>query len=109
MGRGPLLHPITGEDIGNVSVSYYRELLKIPEFRIRGWKGLEEALKRAQELADAKTAPTNDGGDGSTKEFGENENNTSDDPTKRGGNGVYGAPTPKDEPLNRADERENDD
>jgi phage portal protein BeeE len=108
MGRGPLLHPITGEDIGNVSVSFYRELLKIPEFRIRGWKGLEEALKQAQELADAKTAPTDDGGDGSAKEFGENENNTSDDPTKRGGNGVYGAPTPKDEPLNRANEREND-
>lgn len=104
IGKGPLLHPITGEDIGNVTVSHYRELIKIPEFRVHGWSGLKKALERQSMLDEATTAPPDTGeNDGAS---GENSNNTSDDPTQRGGNGAYGAPNPKDKPLNRADERE---
>lgn len=93
-GRGPLVHPVTGEDIGNVTLSTYRELVKVPEFRVKGFAGLEEALERARTMEDAKTSP---GGD-----FGTNSNNTSDDPTKRGGNGVNSAKKPADDkPMNQ--------
>lgn len=98
-GQPPLLHPLTGEDIGNVTLAFYREIVKIPEFRVKGLAGLEEAIQRQTTLDQAKTSPP--GGNG------ENTNNTNPDESQRGGNGASGAPNPKDKPLNRADERDN--
>lgn len=95
-GEPPLLHPVTGEDVGEVTLSYYREIVKVPEFRTKGFAGLEEALKRQQETADAlteaKTSPQpNDG---------TNSNNTKSAKSERGGNGVNSAKKPKDKAYN---------
>lgn len=100
-GRGPLLHPITKEDIGNVTVSMYRELLKIPEFRLKGWAGLQEALEREREQVKNNTTSV---GTSVDDDFGKNSNNTNPDPSQRGGNGVYSAPRPKDRAYNQRDD-----
>lgn len=96
-GRGPLLHPITGEDIGNMTVSMYRALIKIPEFQLKGFAGLEEALKREMN----EDQPSSEGPDFSDEDFGTNSNNTNPDPSQRGGNGVWSAPRPKEKAYNQ--------
>jgi hypothetical protein len=107
-GDGPLLHPITDEDIGNVTLSMYREWTKIPDFLTKGLAGLEDSLKRTVEQADKTLEETSDNASGDDKAPGENENNTSDDPAQRGGNGVYSAPKPKDKPMNQRNDADLD-
>lgn len=104
-GRPPLLHPVTGEDIGNMTLSAYRAALKVPGFLSKGLKALEDhakTLERQAKLQEAKltqgTQPNDGSGDFAD---GENSNNTSNDPNARGGNGVYSAPKPKEKAMNQ--------
>jgi hypothetical protein len=95
MGLPPLVHPKTGENIGDYTLTAYRAMFKSPAASV---DGPEAALEeQRQQLADqAKQNDQATGGD-----FGENSNNTNPDKSQRGGNGVASASKPKEKAYNQ--------
>jgi Phage portal protein len=96
MGRGPLLHPKTGENIGDVTLSAYRAQFKTPAATVDGPEAaLEEQRQIDADLAKQDAATAN--GD----DFGTNSNNKNVDSSQRGGNGVASAKKPKPKAMNQ--------
>jgi hypothetical protein len=100
-GKLPLLHPVTKEPIGHMTLSAYREALKTPGFLARGMKALEDHAAQLEEQAKLALQPNDAGNSGDGFGNGENANNTNPDKSQRGGNGVNSAPKPREKAMNQ--------